>query len=264
MKMEEQTHTRIRNPYLADLEKIEFVITYACTGKCKHCSQGDHPRQGLSINAEIASRMVREVAERASIRTLMTFGGEPLLYPETVCAIQRVGLEMGIPKRQLITNGFFSKSRETIKDVARRLAESGINDLLLSVDAFHQETVPLETVLLFARAALEYKIPLRTQPAWLVSDTDDNPYNRETRRILAIFAEMGIGENNGNVIFPSGNAARYLGDYFDSSREICDPYEEDPKRIRTLSVEPTGDVLDGNLYRQSIVDIMESYGDQLL
>ena len=30
------------NPYIKNLEKIEFVVTMACTGKCRHCSEGNH------------------------------------------------------------------------------------------------------------------------------------------------------------------------------------------------------------------------------
>lgn len=30
------------NEYLKNLNRIEFVITDSCTGKCKHCSQGNH------------------------------------------------------------------------------------------------------------------------------------------------------------------------------------------------------------------------------
>ncbi len=29
------------NPYIKNLNKIEFVVTMACTGKCKHCSEED-------------------------------------------------------------------------------------------------------------------------------------------------------------------------------------------------------------------------------
>lgn len=34
----------------------------------------------------------------------MTFGGEPLLYPEVVCKIHKAAEEMGIPERTIITN----------------------------------------------------------------------------------------------------------------------------------------------------------------
>lgn len=55
--------------------------------------------------------------------------------------------------RQLITNGFFSRDGDRIKEAAGRLAQSGVNNLLLSVDAFHQETIPLGPVKQFAEAA---------------------------------------------------------------------------------------------------------------
>lgn len=247
------------NPYVKDLNKIEFVITYACTGRCKHCSEGDHASCGEHIDPSVGADVVREVAQRYPIKTLMTFGGEPLLYPDAVCAIHAAGKEMGIPRRQVITNGYFSRDPAHIEAVAERLAASGVNDILLSVDAFHQETIPLEPVKQFAQAVLRAGIPLRTQPAWLVAPDAENPYNRMTKEILAQFAEMGIAANDGNVIFPSGNALKYLKEYFDPENEIANPYVEDPRDVRTLSLEPNGDVLDGNVYRQGIADIIEAY-----
>ena len=79
------------------------------------------------------------------------------------------------------------------------LARVGVNDLLLSADAFHQESIPLETVKRFALAAKECGTPVRLSPAWLVSREDENPYNRKTREILAAFADMQklIGASNG-------------------------------------------------------------------
>lgn len=67
----------------------------------------------------------------------MTFGGEPLLCIDEVCEIQAAAQEMSVPKRQLITNGFFNRDEKKIREAALRLAQSGVNDLLLSVDAFH-------------------------------------------------------------------------------------------------------------------------------
>ena len=57
-----------------------------------------------------------------------------------------------------------------------------MNDLLLSVDAFHQETIPLDVVKQFATEAKRCGIPIRLQPAWLRSTMDDNPYNRKHER----------------------------------------------------------------------------------
>ena len=99
---------------------------------------------------------------------------------------------------------------------------------------------------------------MRLQPAWLVSPADDNPYNRNTREILDSFADMGIPVGEGNVIFPEGNARRYLAAYFtDTVPE--NPYEEDPFDVRCISFSPNGDVLDWNVYQKGILEILDSY-----
>ena len=125
------------NQYLKNLNKIEFVVTYACTGRCKHCSEGDHTSCGEHIDPQIAADAVRKIAAEYDIKTVMTFGGEPLLYADAVYVIMQTATELNIPGRQVITNGYFSKNAYKIREVAEKLAACGVNDLLLSVDAFH-------------------------------------------------------------------------------------------------------------------------------
>ena len=93
------------NKYLKNLRKIEFVLTDACTGRCKHCSQGDHSVGSGCVDANAAADAVKRIAAEYDIGTVMTFGGEPLLYPEAVCQIMRTATELNIPRRQVITNG---------------------------------------------------------------------------------------------------------------------------------------------------------------
>lgn len=246
------------NPYLINLEKIEFVVTDACTGKCKHCSEGDHEACGERIDPDTAARAVRRIAAVYNIKTVMAFGGEPLLCVDAVEAIMRTASDLGIERRQVITNGYFSRDTARIASVAALLADCGVNDLLLSVDAFHQETIPLAIVRRFAAEAVRCGIPIRLQPAWLVSPTDDNPYNQETRRILASLADLGLPESEGNVIFPEGNALKHLAAYFgDTPPE--NPYAEDPHDVHCMSFSPDGDVLGGNVYQKDVLSIIEDY-----
>ena len=246
------------NQYLKNLNKIEFVVTYACTGRCKHCSEGDHTNCGERIDPQIAARAVRKIVSEYDIKTVMTFGGEPLLYTDAVYAIMTAAKELNIPKRQVITNGYFSKNAEKIREVAERLAACGVNDLLLSVDAFHQETIPLDVVKQFATEAKNCGIPIRLSPAWLVSVTDDNPYNAKTREILHSFADLELPVGEGNVIFLEGNALKYLAEYF--TDELPEnPYAEDPRDVRCVSFEPNGDVLGGNVYDRDIMEIIKYY-----
>ena len=61
------------------------------------------------------------------------------------------------------------------------------------------------------------------------------------------------------MIIPIGNARRYLSEYYDMSREYISRYEEDPRDIRAICVDPNGDVLGGNIYETGILEILERY-----
>lgn len=248
----------MKNQRLKKLSKIEFVVTDACTGKCKHCSEGDHALCGAQLDARLAADAVRKIAALYDVQTVMAFGGEPLLCPDTVCAIMTAAKELNVSRRQVITNGYFSKSAETVREIARRLAACGVNDLLLSVDAFHQEHIPPDAVKAFARELIACDIPTRLSPAWLVSETHDNPYNRETREILRHFTAMGLPVGVGNVVFPEGNARKFLAAYFTDECPV-NPYVENPRDVRCVSFAANGDVLGGNVYREDVMQILRNY-----
>ena len=130
--------------------------------------------------------------------------------------------------------------------------------LLLSADAFHQEFIPLETVRVFALEAKRAGVPIRIQPAWLVSKDDENPYNVRTKEILAEFSALGFDESDGNVIFPEGNALKYFSEYFTDVLPE-NPYVENPEDVRCVSFDPDGSVLGGNIYEKDIMEIIEKY-----
>ena len=174
-----------------------------------------------------------------------------LEYYRAICAAVKIPvIAYNVPSRTAVN---------ILPETAEKLAQSGVTDLLLSVDAFHQETIPLEPVKIFAGAVRETGIPIRTQPAWLVDSNDPNPYNQRTYEILREFDLMGIASAKGNIIYPEGNARRYLSEYFDSNKDYMNPYAEDSLDIRSICVAPDGDVLGGNIYERDILDILDGY-----
>ena len=246
------------NPYI-NPDRIEFPVTFRCTGKCKHCSESEKLSDSAYIDGAAAADVVLRLCGEYDIKSVMTFGGEPLLYAESVCMIHNAAEKKNVPHRQLITNGFFSKDKKFIAQTAERLCASGVNAVLLSVDAFHQEHIPIEPVLIFAEAVKSFGVNIRTHPAWLTSKEALNPYNIRTAEILRKFEASGIYQSDGNVIFPSGNALKYLGDYFDTDKNYENPYEQDPFNISTISISPNGDVLGGNVYDTDILEIIKNY-----
>lgn len=236
------------------INRVEFVLTWACTGQCKHCSLGDPPDKPEHIEYARLAGMLTRLKKEQPIESVMCFGGEPLLYPDDVCAIFEEAKRAGIPRRQLITNGFFSRDPAKIAAVADKLSQC-TTEILLSVDAFHQETIPLEPVQAFANRAGRVKL----HPAWLVSREDDNPWNERTREILTQFP--GLPVSLGNVIFPRGNALKHFRGYFPDDLPQRAPHDQEPGHVTCISVSPNGDVKGtdtiGNAYRDDILEIVK-------
>lgn len=239
-----------------DLKRVEFVITRACTGRCKHCSLGEPEDQAscVSINYAKLAGFLTRLAAVHPITSVMCFGGEPLLYPDAVFAIFEEAKRAGIPRRQLITNGFFSHRVDVIHNVARRCNEFS-TEVLLSVDAFHQEHIPLGPVMEFARLLRHVKL----HPAWLVSADHGNPYNLKTREILSRFDGMPI--SRGNVIFPRGNALKCLREYFPAELPQRSPYDQEPGHVTCISINPDGSIRAGG---QIIGSAYEERGEFML
>jgi len=260
------------NKYI-DLNRIEFIVTNQCTGKCKHCSIGDKKLNSkeISINKQKALDVIAKLSQIYEIESVMTFGGEPLIYPDTTCAIHNESAKCGISRRQIITNGYFSKDTETIKKVARDLKSSGVNSLLLSVDVFHQEIIPVEYVYEFAKQLVSVGVEnLELHPAWVINEQNDNEYNAKTTKYLEMFRDLEIKISGGNNIFPSGNAAKYLSEFYEKKpinlETKCGdmPYTTPLDNVDTLSISPSGNVyicahIIGNVYENDIQDIIENY-----
>lgn len=246
------------NKYLKNLSRVEFVVTDMCTGKCKHCSQGEHKRNE-KLDKFKAVDALRRITAEYSINSVMTFGGEALIFPDVVCDIHKAARETGISHRQLITNGYFSEDKQKIKHVAGQLIDSGVNEILLSVDVFHQETIPVEYVKMFAGEIINSNIRVRTNPAWLSGRDAENPYNNITRRLIEEFRQAGVEEGQGNTVFPEGNALKYFGEYFSEKGIFRNPYVEDPKNIKAVSICANGDLLGGNIIRDNVTAILSSY-----
>ena len=59
----------IMNEYVKNLNRIEFMVTMSCTGKCKHCSEGEHTNCTGHIDADAAVNAIREICENFQIES---------------------------------------------------------------------------------------------------------------------------------------------------------------------------------------------------
>jgi pyruvate-formate lyase-activating enzyme len=260
-------------PYL-DLHRLEFSITYRCNAHCLHCQVEDDLRRSApaAIDPALGAEIVHRVARAYPLRSLMTFGGEPLLYPEAVCAIHQAAQEEGIAHRSIITNAGVPRSEAAFRALACRLVACGVNAVLISVDAFHQASIPLEVVERNARALADAGIEeLVWNPCWVVSREHDNAWNRRTREVLDALSHLPAREDEGNVVQPDGHARHALAEFLPPKVPLpagsCGdmPYTGPLNAIGSIGVEPDGaisichELAIGNAAQEDVLAILQRY-----
>lgn len=105
------------NKYINDINRVEFAITHSCTSNCKHCSVGINKGSDKLDKYKVANVLI-ELSKEFQIESVMTFGGEPLLFYDIVFTIHKTAKDCGIPVRQIITNGYFTNDNEKIRNCA--------------------------------------------------------------------------------------------------------------------------------------------------
>ncbi|MBL7085590.1 MAG: radical SAM protein [Candidatus Cloacimonetes bacterium] len=260
------------NKYLTP-NRIEFAITYLCNSKCKHCySIKNNETFPKHINKSLAVETVRKVGEQYSPESIMTFGGEPLLFPEIVSDIHKEAMDVGIPSREIITNGYWSKDAEKIKEIAKNLKESGVNEIIVSVDTFHQEQIPLDIVRKTIESCLQEGFQnIILNPCWVVSEENDNRYNQKTKSILQKMEDLPVRKSEGNIMEPAGLALINLKEFLPPKEKLpagkCGgmPYTDPLDSIKGIYIEPDGkvavcnDFYIGNAFEADIISLIENY-----
>jgi hypothetical protein len=261
------------NPSL-NIERIEFIVTYRCISHCKHCCVTEDQRSSApkALEAETAVDLIRQITHEYSPQSIMTFGGEPLLFPDTVCTIHAAARESGIKRREIITSGGWPREESEFRRVALRLAGSGVTHIALSVDVFHQEYVPLAILERNSKLLLDAGIlHLSWNPCWVIAREHPNKWNQSTKSILKSLEYLRIPESEGNIVQPTGNATEWLRDFLPSKMAMpqgsCEnvPYASRLNNIRGISLEPNGDiqickeVIIGNTGQKDILEKLRNY-----
>ncbi len=125
-----------------------IITGYACTAACRHCmfaSSPDCPHEFMT--ADMAEKLASLLAE-AGTTSVHIGGGEPFLHFPSLCITIEALHRYGIGIDYIETNGFWAAKEEFVRDRLRTLREMGVDTVMVSVDPFHIEYVPLERVLL--------------------------------------------------------------------------------------------------------------------
>jgi len=120
------------------LTGIHFLLTYKCIYECDHCFVYSSPGAEGTFTLEQINKVLYEAEKIGTIEWIYFEGGEPFLYypllVEGIKSASSLGFKTGI-----VTNAYFANSfKDTIKWLLP-LHESGVSDLSISDDLFHND-----------------------------------------------------------------------------------------------------------------------------
>ncbi len=133
-----------------------IITGYTCTAACRHCmfaSSPDCPKDFMTT--DMAEKLASLLA-KAGTTSVHIGGGEPFYhFPSlrlTIEALHRHGIEIDY----IETNGFWAAKEDFVRGRLTTLRQLGVTTVMVSVDPFHIEYVPLERVLLLCHLLEEY------------------------------------------------------------------------------------------------------------
>ncbi|MFQ6087605.1 MAG: radical SAM protein [Candidatus Methanofastidiosia archaeon] len=151
---------------------LGLLITYRCNAKCSHCAYGCHPKLRGRMKFEDA----KIYPQSTEPEVVCISGGEPFLYLDLVLRIAReANVEVWI-----FTNCFWAKNFNTAYKIILKLKKVGVTKFFLSMDAFHQEFVPLkfvENTIQASKEIMEVEIDVRIQ-------NSNSNINNEARKFV--------------------------------------------------------------------------------
>lgn len=191
---------------------LKIHMTYQCTAECAHCRFGCTRAPGPVIDGGLALRVVREYAAIRPLDRVVLMGGEPGLHPALVEQLAREIHAMGIWVR-IETNAFWAPSEADAEAFLTPLAGT-VDQVMLSLDAFHEPFIDPGNVTHAVRALARLGIDCSVEMAYLERPGADNEYDRRSDALLASL-KRSVGEEHVVVgyqgtVFYNGAASRKL------------------------------------------------------
>lgn len=147
------------NKQNAVFDSIGIAITRQCTAQCEMCCFECGPDKEERLDKELVFRIIDEAAEIEEIGKIGFTGGEATLCAdvllEAIARTKRNGM-----KSSLTSNGVWGAGTGTAMEWLVRLKAAGLDSLTLSIDEYHQNYVPLESIRNIIHANREVGISL--------------------------------------------------------------------------------------------------------
>jgi MoaA/NifB/PqqE/SkfB family radical SAM enzyme len=166
---------------------LALMLGYRCNIQCRSCLWGDLHSHGPAMEVAEARGWIDEACRACDIRLVGFSGGESFLYLRQLRDLAGYCWSRHNLPSAVSTNGYWALNESKAEAMLRPLAELGLRELLLSVDDFHQEHIPLERIGHALRAARRLGIECTLQAV----------VTRTSRHIRAYMEDLGVTEEPG-------------------------------------------------------------------
>ena len=133
-----------------------IIANYRCNASCRHCMYGSSP---TAENGYMTIEMAKRVCDtllRHGCQSVHIGGGEPFLRADDLAALVRVIRQSGLELEYIETNaGWLSRDDARNHETLRKVLDAGADCIMVSVDPFHIEFVPLYKPLALLRLLQE-------------------------------------------------------------------------------------------------------------
>ncbi|MDO8123243.1 MAG: radical SAM protein [Candidatus Hermodarchaeota archaeon] len=193
------------------LTGVDLLLTFRCPSQCKHCVYKAGPQRAGHMNYENIRRWLAELKNTQPLEGITVHGGEPTVFFDTLLFAISTAKQLDIPKRGIITNGYWASTESIAQNTLRKLQQAGLTQITFSVDSFHQEFIPFEDVRRGVEAASQMSFDhIWVDSQFLELETPSNEYDIRTQKLLDALTEIpGIEISTYQVDF-EGRAADTL------------------------------------------------------
>ena len=133
-----------------------IITNYNCTAECKHCMFASSPSCKKDYMTKQTADETEKLLAQAGTLSVHIGGGEPFLDFDGLCLVIQALNRYGVGIDYIETNGFWARNEDAARRKIEVLKRLGIYTVMVSVDPFHVEYVPLELPLKLCSLLDEY------------------------------------------------------------------------------------------------------------
>ena len=121
-----------------------IMTCYLCNASCRHCMYCSGPEAGDNyVTPDMAGRIC-ELLAGAGVKRMHIGGGEPFLKFGSLLSLIDIMVRSGIEVDYIETNAYWYNDETSARERLREIRRFGADTVMVSVDPFHIEYVPLE------------------------------------------------------------------------------------------------------------------------